>query len=104
MRTRTGFNKLSGITPFVNLNHYDVPQALQERYSGLLSREIVKYFVDYAEFCFQMCMETGLKIGLHLMNLEWLLFKDLMKVLSHQEDALSSSNAFMLSASKPHSN
>ncbi|KAL1810660.1 hypothetical protein ACET3Z_020725 [Daucus carota] len=35
-----------GITPFVNLNHYDVPQALQERYSGLLSREIVILFPD----------------------------------------------------------
>ncbi|WOG96771.1 hypothetical protein DCAR_0416107 [Daucus carota subsp. sativus] len=43
-----------GITPFVNLNHYDIPQALQDRYNGFLSREIVKDFADYAEFCFQM--------------------------------------------------
>ncbi|KAK1388192.1 Beta-glucosidase 44 [Heracleum sosnowskyi] len=43
-----------GITPFVNLNHYDIPQALQERYNGFLSRKIVKDFADYADFCFQM--------------------------------------------------
>ncbi|XP_059303406.1 beta-glucosidase 44-like [Lycium ferocissimum] len=42
-----------GITPYANLNHYDLPQALQDRYNGWLGREVVKDFADYAEFCFK---------------------------------------------------
>ncbi|KAL8474727.1 hypothetical protein ACS0TY_031244 [Phlomoides rotata] len=42
-----------GITPYPNLNHYDLPQALQDRYNGWLGREVVKDFADYAEFCFK---------------------------------------------------
>ncbi|KAI5648309.1 hypothetical protein M9H77_34314 [Catharanthus roseus] len=42
-----------GITPYANLNHYDLPQALQERYGGWLSEKVVKDFADYAEFCFK---------------------------------------------------
>ncbi|EPS65829.1 beta-mannosidase, partial [Genlisea aurea] len=42
-----------GITPYLNLNHYDLPQALQHRYQGWLSRQVVKDFADYAEFCFE---------------------------------------------------
>ncbi|KAE8673153.1 Beta-glucosidase 1 [Hibiscus syriacus] len=39
-----------GITPYGNLNHYDLPLALQEKYGGYLSRQIVE---NYAEFCFK---------------------------------------------------
>ncbi|XP_047325362.1 beta-glucosidase 44-like [Impatiens glandulifera] len=42
-----------GITPYANLNHYDIPQALEEKYLGWLDREVVKDFADYAEFCFK---------------------------------------------------
>ncbi|XP_042057744.1 beta-glucosidase 44-like [Salvia splendens] len=42
-----------GITPYPNLNHYDLPQALEDRYKGWLSQEVVKDFADYAEFCFK---------------------------------------------------
>nr|XP_027125940.1 beta-glucosidase 44-like isoform X1 [Coffea arabica] len=42
-----------GITPYANLNHYDLPQALQDRYNGWLGREVAKDFADYAEFCFK---------------------------------------------------
>ncbi|KAH6822211.1 B-S glucosidase 44 [Perilla frutescens var. hirtella] len=42
-----------GITPYPNLNHYDLPQALEDRYKGWLSSEVVKDFADYAEFCFK---------------------------------------------------
>ncbi|MCD7451751.1 hypothetical protein HAX54_013399 [Datura stramonium] len=45
---------LRGITPYANLNHYDLPQALQDRYNGWLSREVVKDFADYAEYCVNM--------------------------------------------------
>ncbi|PHT88649.1 Beta-glucosidase 44 [Capsicum annuum] len=45
---------LTGITPYVNLSHYDLPQALQDRYNGWLGREVVKDFADYADFCFKM--------------------------------------------------
>ncbi|KAL3719481.1 hypothetical protein ACJRO7_004445 [Eucalyptus globulus] len=42
-----------GITPYANLYHYDMPLALQLRYGGLLSINVVKDFADYAEFCFK---------------------------------------------------
>uniref|UniRef100_A0A9I9DER5 Beta-glucosidase 44-like n=1 Tax=Cucumis melo TaxID=3656 RepID=A0A9I9DER5_CUCME len=42
-----------GITPYANLYHYDLPLALQERYGGLLDKQIVADFTSYAEFCFE---------------------------------------------------
>ncbi|XP_015966955.1 beta-glucosidase 44 [Arachis duranensis] len=42
-----------GITPYANLYHYDLPQALELRYNGLLSHQVVNDFADYAEFCFK---------------------------------------------------
>ncbi|OMO95719.1 Glycoside hydrolase, family 1 [Corchorus olitorius] len=42
-----------GITPHANLYHYDLPLALQEKYGGLLSDQIVKDYADYADFCFK---------------------------------------------------
>ncbi|KAL0464171.1 UNVERIFIED_CONTAM: Beta-glucosidase 44 [Sesamum latifolium] len=42
-----------GITPYPNLNHYDLPQALQDRYNGWLGRQVVEDFADYADFCFK---------------------------------------------------
>ncbi|KAF9041250.1 glycoside hydrolase superfamily [Panaeolus papilionaceus] len=40
------------ITPFVTLYHWDLPQALQDRYGGWLDRQIVDDFVHYAKICF----------------------------------------------------
>jgi len=37
-----------GITPHATLYHWDLPQALQDRYAGWQSREVVKDFADYA--------------------------------------------------------
>lgn len=42
-----------GITPYANLYHYDLPQALEKKYKGLLSRQVVKSFADFADFCFK---------------------------------------------------
>ncbi|KAK1925232.1 glycoside hydrolase superfamily [Papiliotrema laurentii] len=42
----------AGITPFVTLFHWDLPQVLQDKYKGFLSREIVADFVNYAQVCF----------------------------------------------------
>ncbi|XP_050212161.1 beta-glucosidase 44-like [Mercurialis annua] len=42
-----------GITPYANLYHYDLPLALEKKYTGLLNRQVVKDFADYAEFCFK---------------------------------------------------
>ncbi|XP_010032630.2 beta-glucosidase 44 [Eucalyptus grandis] len=42
-----------GITPYANLYHYDLPEALEKKYKGLLSPNVVKDFADYADFCFE---------------------------------------------------
>ncbi|XP_010533966.1 PREDICTED: beta-glucosidase 44-like [Tarenaya hassleriana] len=42
-----------GITPYANLYHYDLPEALEKRYKGLLGKQVVRDFADYAEFCFK---------------------------------------------------
>ncbi|KAF9476097.1 beta-glucosidase [Pholiota conissans] len=44
----------NGITPFVTLYHWDLPQALHDRYNGWLNREeITKDYVNYARVCFE---------------------------------------------------
>lgn len=54
------YNKLidclikNGIQPWVTLYHWDLPQALQERYNGWLSSEVVDLFADYARLCFTL--------------------------------------------------
>ncbi|KAF8409445.1 hypothetical protein HHK36_005521 [Tetracentron sinense] len=42
-----------GIEPYVTLYHWDLPQALEDRYGGWLSRQIVEDFEYYASTCFQ---------------------------------------------------
>ncbi|KAL5856967.1 hypothetical protein ACOSQ3_004425 [Xanthoceras sorbifolium] len=42
-----------GITPYANLYHYDLPQALQDRYNGMLGCQFVKDYADFADFCFK---------------------------------------------------
>ncbi|KAG6813052.1 hypothetical protein H0H92_014324 [Tricholoma furcatifolium] len=42
-----------GLTPCVTLYHWDLPQALEDRYGGWLSREIVDDFVHFAKVCFE---------------------------------------------------
>jgi beta-glucosidase len=38
----------NGIEPWVTLFHWDLPQALQDRYGGWESREVAPHFADYA--------------------------------------------------------
>ena len=38
----------NGITPHATLYHWDLPQALQDRYAGWQSRDIAKDYADYA--------------------------------------------------------
>ncbi|KAL4341441.1 hypothetical protein GQ457_08G007150 [Hibiscus cannabinus] len=42
-----------GIKPFVTLYHWDLPQILEDKYGGWLSRQIVDDFDHYAATCFQ---------------------------------------------------
>uniref|UniRef100_A0A453IN42 Uncharacterized protein n=1 Tax=Aegilops tauschii subsp. strangulata TaxID=200361 RepID=A0A453IN42_AEGTS len=52
------YNKLinallaKGIQPYVTLYHWDLPQALEDKYNGWLDRQIVDDFAEYAETCF----------------------------------------------------
>lgn len=45
------FDKLleNGITPYVTAFHWDLPQALQDKYGGWASKEVSKIFGDYVE-------------------------------------------------------
>ena len=43
----------AGITPFVTLYHWDLPQGLEDKYGGLLSPEVEKDFANYADICFR---------------------------------------------------
>lgn len=43
----------NGITPFVTLFHWDLPQALDDEYSGFLSSKAVDDYLAYADFCFK---------------------------------------------------
>eukprot|EP01018_Ginkgo_biloba_P001381 Gb_31508 [translate_table: standard] len=44
-----------GIEPYVTLNHFDLPQVLEDEYGGWLNSQIVRYcFADYAETCFEL--------------------------------------------------
>ncbi|KAL8097661.1 hypothetical protein AgCh_030688 [Apium graveolens] len=43
----------NGITPIVTLFHFDLPTALQDKYSGFLNKQIVDDFKAYADLCFK---------------------------------------------------
>lgn len=43
----------NGIAPFATLFHFDLPTALQDKYKGFLSSQIVDDFRAYADVCFQ---------------------------------------------------
>ncbi|XP_072074045.1 cyanogenic beta-glucosidase-like [Arachis hypogaea] len=43
----------NGLEPFATLFHFDLPQALQDDYSGFYSPNITKDFEDYSELCFK---------------------------------------------------
>ncbi|XP_059655712.1 beta-glucosidase 40 [Cornus florida] len=43
----------NGIEPYVTLYHWDLPQALENRYGGWLNPQIIKDFAAYAETCFE---------------------------------------------------
>ncbi|OIV93212.1 hypothetical protein TanjilG_27391 [Lupinus angustifolius] len=42
-----------GIVPYVTMYHWDLPQALEDKYLGWLSNEIINDFANYAEALFQ---------------------------------------------------
>lgn len=44
----------NNIEPFITLYHWDLPQALEERYGGWVDRSIIEDFADYARICFQL--------------------------------------------------
>ncbi|KAF5200189.1 Beta-glucosidase, partial [Thalictrum thalictroides] len=42
-----------GIEAHVTLNHFDIPQTLQDEYEGLLSPKFIEDFTAYADVCFK---------------------------------------------------
>ncbi|KAL6842246.1 hypothetical protein ACP4OV_027894 [Aristida adscensionis] len=42
-----------GIEPYVTLYHWDLPQALEDKYTGWLNRQIINDYAVYAETCFK---------------------------------------------------
>lgn len=42
-----------GIEPMITLYHWDLPQALQDKYAGWESREIIEDFANFAKICFE---------------------------------------------------
>uniref|UniRef100_J3MYQ0 4-hydroxy-7-methoxy-3-oxo-3,4-dihydro-2H-1,4-benzoxazin-2-yl glucosidebeta-D-glucosidase n=1 Tax=Oryza brachyantha TaxID=4533 RepID=J3MYQ0_ORYBR len=42
-----------GMKPFVTIFHWDTPQALESKYGGFLSENIIKDYVDFADVCFR---------------------------------------------------
>ncbi|XP_058094669.1 beta-glucosidase 18-like isoform X6 [Magnolia sinica] len=44
---------LKGIQPFVTLNHFDIPQELEDRYGAWLSSQIQEDFGYFTEVCFK---------------------------------------------------
>ncbi|XP_037656108.1 klotho [Choloepus didactylus] len=42
-----------GVRPVVTLNHWDLPQRLQDAYGGWANRALADLFRDYAELCFR---------------------------------------------------
>nr|BAO04176.1 hypothetical protein [Delphinium grandiflorum] len=42
-----------GIEPYVTLYHWDLPQALEDRYTGWLNPQIIKDYAVFADTCFQ---------------------------------------------------
>lgn len=43
----------NGITPFVTMFHFDLPQSIQDNYSGFLSKDIIEDFKYYTDLCFK---------------------------------------------------
>ncbi|XP_061983114.1 beta-glucosidase 12-like [Populus nigra] len=43
----------NGLQPYVTLFHWDSPQALEDKYGGFLSSNIVNDFRDFVDLCFQ---------------------------------------------------
>ncbi|KAL3832903.1 hypothetical protein ACJIZ3_007639 [Penstemon smallii] len=43
----------NGITPYVTIFHWDLPQALEDEYKGFLSPLIIDDFRDFADLCFK---------------------------------------------------
>jgi 6-phospho-beta-glucosidase len=44
---------LQGIEPMITLYHWDLPQALQDKYKGWESRDIIDDFVSFSKVCFE---------------------------------------------------
>jgi beta-glucosidase len=42
-----------GIEPFITLYHWDLPQALEDKYGGWLGEKTAELFVKYSDFCFR---------------------------------------------------
>ena len=53
----------NGITPFVTLYHWDLPQPLQDNYKGLLGDQVVTDFGDYVRSCYWITLNEPAEIA-----------------------------------------
>lgn len=43
-----------GMTPVMNLHHFDLPVELYDKYGGWESKKVVELYVGFAEKCFEL--------------------------------------------------
>jgi beta-glucosidase/6-phospho-beta-glucosidase/beta-galactosidase len=71
-----------GITPCVTIFHWDYPLALEKKYGGFISEEVVDDFVNYSKILFE-------RLGDRVKH--WITINEVSHLLSIQDTPLTAS-------------